>query len=267
MISRKNALRPVVLAAAALTGLSAASLPAAHAQDKMAKGKMADGKSTMMKTGMAGMEPLPNSVLLFPPEVGAEGNASAELSPSMREVQDIVSEAMLRYLGKGGVGVVAYSRRLPSVQRAVSEGTIKTDDANKGPGDSSDKAMRFADIVGAAEYLSVSVDDYKYDPKTRTASFTLNAFRNASDGTPLGTSAQNATASAPEDVSPRFQQGSATARAAETVVEQTVQALYPQSASLLNPVKKEPKRLKKAKGIKAFLVPIAAGVVYLVSPK
>ena len=261
MTPRKTAV--MAATAAALLGLGLALSPnAAHAQKKapMMKG------DKMMKGGMAGLEPLPNSVLMFPAVVGGEGNASAAPTAMTREVQDIISESLMRYLNKGGVGVVTYNRRLPSVQRAVAEGTLKNDDADNGPGDSSAKAQRFADLVGATEYISVSVDDYKYDAKTRTATFTLNAFRNAADGTPLGTSGQNAAGAAPADVSARLQQGSATARAADTVAEQTVQALYPQSAPLLNP-KKEPSRVRKVKGIKAFIVPIAAGVVYLFSPK
>ena len=268
MTPRKNTFRPAAFAAAAL-GMGAVLLPmqAVHAQKEAMKDGMMKGG--MMKSGMAGMQPLPNSVLLFPPSVGGDETAAADLTPAQREVQEIVSEALLRYLGKGGVGVVAYNKRLPSIQRARNEGTIKNDLADNGPGDSASNALRLADLVGANEYISISVDNYKFDPKTRTATYTINAFRNASDGTPLGTSAQNAVGVAPEDVSPRFQQGSAAARAADTVAEQTVEALYPQSSALLNPPpKKENKsRLKKAKGIKAFLVPIAAGVVYLVSPK
>ena len=226
-----------VIAAAALLGLGVlCPINTAHAQKNSA---------SMAKPGMAGLEPLPTSVILFPAAVGGEGNASVAPTASSRETQDIISESLQRFLTKGGVGVVVYNRQLPSIQRAVAEGSLKADDAANGPGDSSDKAKRLAEMVGATEYLTVSVDNYKFDPKTRTTTFTLNAFRNAADGTPLGTSSQNATGVAPADVSPRLQQGSASARAADFVSEQTVQALYPQSAPLLNP-KKEPARTEKS---------------------
>ena len=257
---RKTAAHSGIVVSAVLLGVALLGpINAAHAQKKAAPAKA----GSMTKAGMAGLEPLPDSVILFPASVGGEGNASAAPTAATREIQEIVSESLQRYLSKGGVGVVIYNRQLPSVQRAVAEGSLKADDAANGPGDSSAKAQRLADMVGASEYLTISVENFKYDAKTHTATFSLNAFRNAADGTPLGTSGQNASGVAPSDVSPRLQQGSATARAADFVAEQTVQALYPQSAPLLNP-KKEPARTKKAKGVKSFLVPIAAGVVYFV---
>lgn len=263
MSSRTFARPALVAAAAAIVGVGlVGALPGAHAQS----GKGTINRQMMPGMGQAGLEPLPNNVLVFPAAVGAEGGASAAPTPSARETEEIVTESLMRYLSKGGVGVVAYSRRLPSVQRALSEGTIKADDANNGPGDSPDKAKILAGLVGASEYLTVSVDNFKYDDKTKTATFSLNVFRNAADGTPLGTSGQNAQGAAPSDVSPRFQQGSAIARAADNVAEKTVQALYPQSATLLNPPK-PPQKTRKAKGVTAFLVPIAAGIVYLFTPK
>jgi hypothetical protein len=119
------------------------------------------------------------------------------------------------------------------VQRAVSEG-LKAEDAATGPGDDERKALRFAEVVGAAEYITLDITNYKYDPATRNASFNVNVFRNSveENGAPLATIAKPAAGSAPADVAVPRQEGSAVARAAAQVAEETFQDLYPQVASL-----------------------------------
>lgn len=184
---------------------------------------------------MAGTVILPRDVLIFPANVssGAGDTATAPLTPTQKQAQDIVTNAFREYLSRAEIGVVVYSRRLPSVQRAVAEG-LKAEDAATGPGDDDRKALKFAQVVGAAEYITLDVTNYKYDAATRTASFNVNVFRNSveDNGAPLATIAKPASGVAPADVAVPRQEGSALARAAAQVAEETFQDLYPQVASL-----------------------------------
>jgi hypothetical protein len=128
--------------------------------------------------------------------------------------------------------VVVYNLRLPSIQRAVSEGTIKSDVAAGGPGDDPRVARQLAETAGATEYLTAAIDDYRYDPATRTASFNLSVFRNATgDAAPIDTAAVPGRGVAPADVAASRQEGSAAARAAEAAAEQAVQGLFPRPVS------------------------------------
>ena len=84
---------------------------------------------------MQAMKPaaLPASVLLFPAVITSDNGAAAPATANTRAIQDTITESVRQYLQRGGVGVVVYSRRLPSIQRAVAEG-IKPEDAAAGPG-------------------------------------------------------------------------------------------------------------------------------------
>ena len=192
---------------------------------------------------------IPRDVLIFPANISTgsgDSAAAAQLTPTQKQAQDIVTNAFREYLSRAEIGVVVYNKRLPSVQRAVSEG-LKAEDAAAGPGDDDRKALRFAQVVGAAEYVTLDVTNYKYDPATRTASFNVNVFRNSveDDGAPLATIAKPASAAAPADVAVPRQEGSALARAAAQVAEETFQDLYPQVASLK--AAKEAEAAKKGK--------------------
>lgn len=180
----------------------------------------------------------PNSVLLFPvavnlpdaPAADAAGKTPA-LSPVAKQTQDIVTDAIRKQLARSGISVTVYSRRLPSIQRAVTEASLRTEDANAGPGDDPRKARKLADIVGATEFITATVDDLKFDVASRTASFNLSVFRNATaDGAALGTAAAPGKAVAPADVAGSLQQGSAVAHAADDAAAQAVQGLYPRAA-------------------------------------
>jgi hypothetical protein len=183
-----------------------------------------------------GMVVIPRDVLIFPATIsGGSGDSAtaAGQTSSQKQAQDIVTNAFREYLSRAEIGVVVYNKRLPSVQRAVAEG-LKAEDAAAGPGDDDRKALRFAQVVGAAEYITLDVTNYKYDPATRTASFNVNVFRNSveDNGAPLATIAKPASGTAPADVAVPRQEGSAVARAAAQVAEETFQDLYPQVASL-----------------------------------
>lgn len=258
-----------VLAAASVTLLT----PAAHAQNpppsppanpSNAAPAPPSAQPPLMENGMrAGRAPLPTSVLLFPALVtGADGTVAAA-TPTTRQAQEIVTVALQKYLEKGGVGTVVYSSRLPSIERAVSEGVgISSEAAAKGPGDDPRAGQRFADIVGASEYLTVTVDNYKYDAPTRRATFTLSIVRSEANGTPINTTAFPATGDAPADVSPSRQEGSAVARAAEVVAEQTVRGLYPATAANLDPP--APKKARKRSKLGWLIPAVAAGVALIV---
>ncbi len=199
-------------------------------------GTPASAQSQNASPNSTGMVIIPRDVLIFPANIsGGSGDASAtaQQTPTQKQVQDIVTDAFREYLSRADIGVVVYNRRLPSVQRAVAEG-LKAEDAATGPGDDVRKALRFAEVVGAAEYITLDVTNYKYDPATRSATFNVNVFRNSveDNGAPLATIAKPASGIAPADVAPPRQEGSAVARAAAQVAEETFQDLYPQVASL-----------------------------------
>jgi hypothetical protein len=210
------------------------------------------------------------SVVLFPATVGpsdgggAGGDAAAAATPSARQVQEAVTDALRKYLSRSGVSVTVYDKRLPSIQRAVNEGGaggLRAEDAAAGPGDDPRKAQRLADIVGAAEYITATIDNYKYDPATRTASFNLSVFRNTtSDAAPLGTAAAPAQGVAPADVAPPRQEGSAAARAAETAAEQAIQGLFPRAATAADLPAVERPRTQTNRTVERVVLP-AFGVI------
>lgn len=213
-------------------------------------------------------QPLPNSVLLFPAVIMGEGGAAAPATPAGDNTEEIVTDAVRKYLSRAGVGVVVYNRRLPSVQRAVGEASIKAEDAASGPGDDVQKAQQFAQLLGANEYLTATIENYKYDPQARSVTFNLSVERRAaSDAVSLGASAEKATGAAPQDVAGTRQEGSAVARAAEVVAEQSVLAIYPQSAAILNPpkeTKENGKRKQKRVSGAAIIIPAVALLTFLV---
>ena len=157
---------------------------------------------------------------------GATPDSKGEVNKAARNAQMLITDALKSHLTMAGVGAFVYSKRLPTVQRAVAESLIKAENAAN-PTDDERIAQRVAELMGADEYVIVDVPDYKYDSATRTATFTVSLIRKAVDGTQLGTVAEKAIGVAPEDVAANRQEGSAVARAAETVAEQTVGALFP----------------------------------------
>lgn len=166
-----------------------------------------------------------NSVLLFPAVVDGNRNDSTRLT------EEIVTEAVRTQLAKIGVTAVVYNKRLPSVLRALTESdrVLTEKDVEEGPGDDTRKAQRFAEVVGAGEYVTVFVDNYSYDANTRTAKFNLSLSRyNTTSGKALGTFANSQQGVAPADVAKARQEGSAIARASESGAQQGIGNLYPQ---------------------------------------
>lgn len=197
---------------------------AAQAQDQRVRG----GRQ-------AKVSPLMNSnVLVFPPVINDAGGAPiTTLTKNQRDVMDIVSDAVRHQMVDSGLGTFVYNRRLPSIQRAVNEG-LKAEDASMGPGDSDLKSQQFANITGASEFVNITIDDYKYDAASRTATFNVSLTRTATvDGVKLGTVAEKAIGVAPNDVAGPRQEGSAAARAADVVAEQVVVALYPETKAFV----------------------------------
>lgn len=178
-----------------------------------------------------------SSVLLFPAVVDGNRNESTKL------VEEIVTDAVRGQLAKIGITAVVYSKRLPSVLRALNESdkVLTEKDIDAGPGDDTRKAQRFAEVVGASEYVTVFVDDYSYDAGTRTAKFNLSVSRyNTTTGKALGTFANGQTGIAPADVAKARQEGSALARASETGAQQGVSNLFPQAAKVAVTTKAKP---------------------------
>ena len=171
----------------------------------------------------------PSNVLLFPPSIpGATPDSKGETKKFAVQAQTIIAEAIKNRMTTAGVGAYVYSRRMPSVQRAVSESLIKAENAANPTGTDDDRIpQRVAELSGADEYVVADVTDFAYDEKTHTATFSLSLIRKAVDGTPLGTTVEKAVGTAPADVAANLQQGSAVAHAAEVVADQTVNALYP----------------------------------------
>jgi hypothetical protein len=187
---------------------------------------------------------IPNNVLLFSPVVDGDRKESTKL------VEDEITGAIRDRLAKLGIAAVVYSRRLPSVQRALNEGDrVLTDkDLDAGPGDDPRKAQRFAEVVGSTEYLTVFVDGYSYDAGSRTAKFNLSLTRyNTHTSQPLGTFAKGQQGVAPADVAKARQEGSALARAAEVGAQQAVEGLFPKAFAAVVSKTNTPKPTK-AKG-------------------
>ncbi len=210
-------------------GAAALAPQSAQAQDRRVRG----GRQ-------AQVSPLMNSnILVFPPVItGANGDAVTELTKNQRDVMDIVSDAVRHQMVQSGLGTFVYNRRLPSIQRAISEG-LKAEDAAMGPGDNDAKAQQYASLAGATEFVTITIEDYRYDAPTRTAVFNVSLTRAATvDGVKLGTVAEKAIGVAPTDVAGPRQEGSAAARAAEVVAEQVVVGLYPETKVVVETNKK-----------------------------
>jgi hypothetical protein len=188
---------------------------------------------------------VPGSVLVFPAYVdGAANNPSAKLA------QKLVTDAVRKYIGRLGLGVVVYDKSLPSVQRAVQENEkgLKAENAAAGPGDDPRMARTLAEVSGASEYVVTIIDDYKYDSKTQTATFNLSLTRSTTaDGAAVNTVANKQSGVAPSDVAPSRQEGSAIVRAADSGAEQGVAQLYPEMKVPVQAVKvvKTRSRLEK----------------------
>lgn len=281
---KTTAIIGVTVALSAFVSFATAAAPAAFAQTATSAGQQSQtGSGAAMRAQT--QQGMPTSVLLFPVVIGgAEGGGAAaaaggnaagggaagsgtagaanrdELNPRDQMLQEVVTDALRRQLSQSGIGVVVYNRRLPSVQRAVSEG-LKPDEADQGPGDDPRKAQRFAEMLGATEYLMVNLEDYKYDAATRTATFNLSVMRNnIGDTAPLATAAQRGQGIAPTDVAGPRQEGSAAARAAQVAAEQVVEDLFPRLASAAEPASGPTGPTVRRNSAQRFVLP-AFGIV------
>ncbi|GAB4461705.1 MAG: hypothetical protein OHK0029_27430 [Armatimonadaceae bacterium] len=253
--STRRSLGGIVALGVALAAV-AAPTPAVYAQTMSEK-----------TTTLGPQAKLPNNVLLFPAVITGEGGAVVEMTPQTQQLQEIVTEAVRNNLARGGVRAVVYSNRLPSIQRAVAEGQgLKPEDAARGPMDDARLASRFAEIVGASEYVVVSVDNYSFDPQSRRATFNLTLIRSETSGASLATSAEKAVGEAPADVPNSLREGSAAARASELAAEKSVINIYPQSAVLINPPKPVEQK-KKRKSPLSYIIPAAALGILLLVPR
>lgn len=196
--------------------------------------------------------PVPSSVLIFPAHIdGAATNPSAKLT------QKLLTDALRKYVARLGIGAVIYDKNLPSIQRAVqeSEKGIKADEAAAGPGDDMTKAKRLADVSGAPEYIVAIVEDYKYDAKSKTATFNLSLSRSSVADGPINNIANKQSGVAPSDVAPSRQEGSAVTRAVEVAAEQGIAQLYPDVRVPEMKVKPTTKRTTAAKyAVPGFLI-------------
>ena len=201
---------------------------------------------------------IPSSVLVFPAHVdGAANNPSAKL------IQKLLTDGIRNQLGRLGLGAVIYDKNLPSIQRAIQEGEkgIKADQAAAGPGDDAVLAKRLAEVSGAPEYIVAIVEDYKYDAKSKTATFNLSLSRSSVADGPVNSVANKQTGVAPSDVAPSRQEGSALVRAVDVGTEQGVSQLYPDIKIVAAPVKP----MKKHSSAEKYAVPgflIGLGVLF-----
>ena len=201
---------------------------------------------------------VPGSVLIFPAHIdGAASNPSAKLT------QKLLTDALRRSIARLGIGAVIYDKNLPSIQRAVQESDkgIKADEAAAGPGDDMTKAKRLAEVSGAPEFIVAVVEDYKYDSKSRTATFNLSLSRTSLADGPINNIANKQSGVAPGDVAPSRQEGSAIVRAIDVAADQGIAQLYPDikvPGEIMKPVKKHSQGERLA--IPGFL--IGLGVLF-----
>jgi hypothetical protein len=191
------------------------------------------------------------------------------LSPAQQQLQEALTDAFRKNLSRAGVNATVYNRRLPSIQRAVSETTLKVDEAAEGLRDTSDtaRAQRLADIVGAEGYIVPTVSDYRFDAATRTVSFNLEvAYQSTPTGASLGAAAVPGRGEAPAGVPNSLLEGSASARAAEAAVERVVNDLFPRPAALENNGDKQPEAQQKQRRSRSsqYLLPAFGGLLAFV---
>ena len=200
---------------------------------------------------------MPRSVLLFPAVVeaqapeGAAAATTAEPPRAIRQIQESVTDSLRKHLARNGVTATVYNRRLPSIQRAVTEGSLTADVANTGLRDTADnaRAQRLADIIGANSFITATIDSYKYDAATRTVTFNLSVSHVATgEGNTLGTAAAPGKGEAPADVAGSLQEGSAGARSAEAAAELAVQGLFPRAPEP-DPAQQKPAETRKSTGL------------------
>src|SRR4051812_9806498 len=70
-----------------------------------------------------GMVEIPRDVLIFPANISTgsgDTTPAAQQTNAQKQAQEIVTNAFREHLSRADIGVLVYSRRLPSVQRAVS---------------------------------------------------------------------------------------------------------------------------------------------------
>lgn len=203
--------------------------------------------------GGAAARSQPRSVLLFPAVVGAPEGAAATAEPTraVRQIQESVTDALRKHFARNGIAATVYTRRLPSIQRAVAEGTLTAEVAATGLRDTADnaRAQRLAETIGANSFVTATIDDYRYDAATRAVTFNLSVSHIAAgeDGT-LGTAAAPGRGEAPADVAGSLQEGSAGARAAEAAAEQAVQGLFPRAPEP-NPAQKKQTQTQGRRGV------------------
>jgi hypothetical protein len=174
----------------------------------------------------ASAQTAPKDILLFPASVTTADDVKAT-GKAATDVQEIMTDATRGYLRRTlGAGVVVYTKRLPSVQRALAEGG-RADDLTD-PGDNPGKTQKLAEMTGATEYLVLSVTDYKYDAATHKASFAVTAYRNRTLGNvPISTAAKTVSGVSATGAPANMLEESAIARAADSAVEQVIRTVYP----------------------------------------
>lgn len=260
-----------------------AALPALAVAAAMSS-MLVSASSVAAQTGSsgAGTGKAPRAVLLFPAVMGgdesapsgagagaaAAGTKAASGGSSLSPLQEAVTDALRKYLVRSGVSVTVYNKRLPSIQRAVAETSLPKAQADEGLRDSTDnaRAQKLADLVGATSYIIPTIDDYKYDAATRTATFNLSTSHIATaGGTSLGVAAEPGKAEAPADVANSLQEGSASARAAEAAAERVVVGLFPPPPAPAEPSKKNGQGDKRRRGQRATrsAIPVFAVIASL----
>lgn len=120
------------------------------------------------------MEEAPRRVVLvFPPDVANTETSDDGFNPE--QLTDIVVDVIQsRLKSVGGYRTVYYSRGLPTIRRAVIEGTITTAEADR-PFAPDEKVRRLAQLTGHDLVLVSSIDDYQYDPEKNQVTLVMSA--------------------------------------------------------------------------------------------
>ncbi|MCS6777943.1 MAG: hypothetical protein RMJ43_13610 [Chloroherpetonaceae bacterium] len=132
----------------------------------------AQGKSRQKKSGKAEEAPR-RVVLVFPPDVANAETSDDGFNPE--QLTDIVVDVIQsRLKSVGGYRTVYYSRGLPTIRRAVIEGTLTTAEADR-PFSPDEKVRKLAQLAGHDLVLVSSIDDYQYDPEKNQVTLVMSA--------------------------------------------------------------------------------------------
>ncbi|MBI2844314.1 MAG: hypothetical protein HYX78_13010 [Armatimonadetes bacterium] len=178
-------------------------------------------------------------------------------SPVEALTEDLPKSIQSELSSSGAFRAFAFSERLPSIQRALMENTLKKDDV-EGPfgieKDNVANTLKVAREMAAELILVGSIDGATADVANKKAEVTLTAvLANGRTGTPVKTIA--VTGSTPDNVS-ATDANDLISQAAGQAVASLVKEIVPQGVVIEKPVVEK----KRSSGFRKLLLPVLLGL-------